>query len=594
MQQQLPKTLMAFFWHFIRPYKWFAITFIVTGLLWGIQTSLTPYLLKLIIDRVASHTGPKSTIFSEVWLLVAAYVGVWLIMAVNFRTVDWVKLKFFPSIRRDILNDMFAYCNLHSYSFLQNNFAGSLSNKIMDMSGSTASALARVDEAMGNIFAFLIALGMMYFVNPLFSLILFVWATLFMSVTWWFSKKTKKLSRDFSESKSTLSGKIVDSITNLISVRIFARHSFENNRLEEAVNDSVKKDRAVQFYIMKMRIGWDFTFIPLIALMLGSLVFLYSRDQITIGDFVFIMNVATNMFMHIWGIASQFVQFAEDLGKCSQALGIITAAHDVVDKEDAAILKVTRGEIVFDNVTFHYLDNKKLFQNKHIEIKASSKVGLVGFSGSGKTTFVNLIMRFFNLENGRILIDGQDIAGVTQESLREQIAMISQDPSLFHRSLMENIRYGNLDASDEEVTQASKNSHCHEFISHLPDGYESLVGERGIKLSGGQRQRIAIARAMLKNAPILILDEATSALDSVTEQLIQDSLWKLMQGKTTIVIAHRLSTLLHMDRILVFDQGKIVEDGTHAELLNKGGLYKTLWEAQIEGFLPDKREKTDE
>ena len=212
---------------------------------------------------------------------------------------------------------------------------------------------------------------------------------------------------------------------------------------------------------------------------------------------------------------------------------------------------------------------------------------MVGYSGSGKSTFVNLILRLFEVTDGQILIDGQNIRDVTQDSLRSQIALIPQDPSLFHRTLMDNIRYGKIEATDNEVIEASKQAHAHEFIVKLPEGYDSLVGERGVKLSGGQRQRIAIARAILKNAPILILDEATSQLDSVTEIEIQQSLWELMQNKTSIVIAHRLSTLLHMDRILVFNQGRIVEDGTHAELLVAGGLYKTLWDAQVGGFLPN-------
>jgi ATP-binding cassette subfamily B protein len=253
------------------------------------------------------------------------------------------------------------------------------------------------------------------------------------------------------------------------------------------------------------------------------------------------------------------------------------------------VLHCTTGHITFDKVKFHYKDTKPLFENKSIEIEAGQKVGLVGYSGGGKSTFVHLILRLYDVTHGSILIDGQDIKSVSQDSLRENIAMIPQDPSLFHRSLRENIRYGRIDATDEEVMEAAKKAHAHEFIEKLPQGYDALVGERGVKLSGGQRQRIAIARAILKNAPILIMDEATSQLDSLTEALIQESLWQLMEHKTTLVIAHRLSTLLHMDRILVFDQGKIVEDGNHNDLLSKGGLYKNLWNAQVGGFLGDKQ-----
>ena len=583
----LPKTLPAFFWHFIKPHTWYVAAMFGTGLIWGIQNSVAPYLLKLIIDGIASYHGDKTSGFAAIRLPAIAYVALWVGMAFNFRILDWVKLKLFPSIRRDIINQMFAYLNRHSYSYMQNNFAGSLSNKIMDMAGSMASLLTRMDEGSANILAFLFALVSMYLIHPLFSAILLGWAILFIGITVLFSGEIKYLSQAFSESKSTLSGKIVDAVTNLSTMRLFAHNAYENDRLNDAVTDTVMKDRAVQWNIVKMRIFWDVTFITLIGSMLGSLIFLWSRGKITVGDFSFVMTVSLSIFMHIWSLASQFVQFAEELGKCSQALTIITAAHDVVDHPDATELHVTNGQIVFDNVTFKYLRNHHLFQDKNVAIKAGSKVGLVGFSGSGKTTFVNLILRFFDIESGHILIDGQDIASVTQDSLHEAISMIPQDTSLFHRSLMENIRYGRLDASDDAVIEASKRAHCHEFITSLPEGYDSLVGERGVKLSGGQRQRIAIARAILKNAPILILDEATSSLDSVTEKHIQESLHELMDGRTTIVIAHRLSTLSAMDRILVFDKGHIIEDGTHEELLKAHGHYARMWHMQAGGFLPE-------
>lgn len=261
--------------------------------------------------------------------------------------------------------------------------------------------------------------------------------------------------------------------------------------------------------------------------------------------------------------------------------------HDIVDAPNAQPLRVTHNKIEFENVSFSYNINNPLFKNINLVIESGKKVRFVGFSGSGKTTCVNLILRFFDVTSGRILIDNQNIAHVTQNSLHQSIAMIPQDTSLFHRSLIENIRYGRLDATDAEVIDAAKRAHCHEFINQLPDGYYSLVGERGIKLSGGQRQRIAIARAILKQAPILLLDEATSALDSVTEKCIQEGLHTLMQGSTTIVIAHRLSTLAEMDRILIFDKGEIIEDGNHTELLKANGHYAKMWKMQAGGFLPD-------
>lgn len=589
--EQLPSRLLPFFWHFVKPYKWFAALLLGTGLFWGVQSSLTPYLLKLMIDTIADYSGDKANIFTAIKIPAITYVVVWFLMAVNFRVRDWIILRMFPAIRQNIINAMSAYLNCHSHTFIQNNFAGSLSNKIMDMSGSTASLFTRVDESFANSMAFLIALVSLSFVHPLFSGILLGWAIAFVSITLLFTKKTKHLSHVFSESKSTLSGKIVDSVTNLMNIRLFSRNDYENNRLGNAVTDTVNKDRAVQWYILKMRIFWDVSFMMLICGMLGALIFMYSKGTITVGDFAFVMTVSINIFMYLWQMAAGFVQFAEELGKCSQALTIVTTPHEIVDVPDAKPLIVKGGKIIFDNVTFFYQRNNNLFENKHVKIESGQKVGLIGFSGSGKTTFVDLILRFFDIESGKITVDGQDISRITQSSLRENISMIPQDTSLFHRSLMDNIRYGQIDASDEEVIEASKQAHCHEFIEQLPEGYQALVGERGIKLSGGQRQRIAIARAMLKNAPILILDEATSALDSVTEKHIQESLRSLMEGRTTIVIAHRLSTLSEMDRILVFDKGHIIEEGPHEKLLKNKGHYARMWKMQAGGFLPESEDE---
>jgi ATP-binding cassette, subfamily B, bacterial len=313
-----------------------------------------------------------------------------------------------------------------------------------------------------------------------------------------------------------------------------------------------------------------------------------AKGTITIGDFALIFALTAQIFECMWGVSNEVTRFTEHFGKITQGLRLTTQAHDIQDEPSAPALQVTKGEICFNKVHFQFSDVEPLFSNKSVVIRAGQKVGLVGYSGSGKSTFVNLILRVFELQSGEIRIDGQDISKVTQNSLRQVISMIPQDPALFHRTLFENIQYGKLDATQDEIIQAAKKAHAHAFITLLPAGYESLVGERGIKLSGGQRQRITIARAILKNAPILILDEATSALDSVTENLIQESLLELMQGKTTLVVAHRLSTLLYMDRILVFDKGKIVEDGTHDDLLSKNGRYKTLWDAQVGGFLPEK------
>jgi len=389
--------------------------------------------------------------------------------------------------------------------------------------------------------------------------------------------------------ESVVAGQLVDCITNNSNVRIFSKRDYEISRIHKFLLVSEKAYQKKELFLLVLNCIQGF----FIAIMMGFavyfLVYLYGKDLISIGDFALILGISMELGHMMWYTMSRVDEFNQAIGKCKQCLATLMTCPNITDRVDALDLLVQHGQITFDKVKFHYKGIKPIFEDKTVVIEAGQKVGLVGYSGSGKSTFASLILRLYEVTEGRVLIDEYDIKDITQDSLRRNIALIPQDPSLFHRSIMDNIRYGRTDATDEEVIEAAKSAHAHEFISKLPEGYQSLVGERGVKLSGGQRQRIAIARAILKKSPILILDEATSQLDSVTESYIQESLAALMQGKTTIVIAHRLSTLLHMDRILVFDKGKIVEDGTHSKLLKSGGLYKTLWDAQVGGFLPDKK-----
>ncbi|KTD04409.1 putative fused transporter subunits of ABC superfamily: ATP-binding component [Legionella geestiana] len=584
-------SLRQFLFDVIKPYKWYVGAMIFIACYWAVNNSLAPYVLKLIIDKVVAFEGNKSEVAHSVMPYVVLYIALWIGIAIDMRFLDWVRLRLFPAIRYDLTTNMFSYLGQHSHRYFQNNFAGSLSNKISDMQSAAINIFTTLDDGFAQCIGLLIAIITMLLVHPVFALVLLVWAVAFVLIAICYFKPIRDLSNRFATSKTSLVGKMVDSISNTSNVRLFARNQYENKLIQEATTDTITKDRTMQWAIIKMRIFWDISIIVLIGLNICILVNMYSKNQVSVGDFSFIISLSISIFYNLWYLASQFVNFAEELGKCKQALSIITAPLEIVDAPSATPLHITKGTIAFNQVSFHYDDGAHLFKNKNIVIEAGQKVGLVGFSGSGKSTFVNLILRLFEVESGEITIDSQNINAITQASLRENIAMIPQDISLFHRTLMENIRYGRTNASDEEVIEASQKAHCHEFISQLSEGYQALVGERGIKLSGGQRQRIAIARAMLKNAPILILDEATSALDSVTEKHIQDGLHALMQDRTTIVIAHRLSTLSEMDRILVFDNGQIIEDGKHQDLINTHGHYARLWDMQAGGFLPEKEEK---
>lgn len=403
-----------------------------------------------------------------------------------------------------------------------------------------------------------------------------------------FSKTCDVYEHQHGESRSTLVGKIVDSLTNYFAVNLFYRFSYEKRALAPHQIEEEKTNIAARKYVEKMRSVTSFFYVTICFIGInGFVIYLWLQHQITTGEVAQVFSTMWNIAAVMWAVGGALPAFFQSFGIAKQAYSVMLDPQDMGDKPDAKDLKIKAGEIVFENVSFQYGETK-LFSNKNVHIRGGEKVGLVGFTGAGKSTFISLILRLFTLHTGKILIDGKNIADITLESLRRQIALIPQDPVLFHRTLRENISYGKPEANEAEIFAAAKLAHCDEFIRNIPKGYDSKVGERGTKLSGGEKQRIAIARAILVDAPILILDEATSSLDSVTEKYIQDSLSTIMQGRTTIVIAHRLSTLSRMDRILVFDKGKIVEEGTHTDLMNMNGMYAKMWNMQVGGFLPER------
>ena len=568
-----------------------SIMFLV-AVIWSVDLSVRPYLIKTILNRLAD--GSQTDVFHYLAGPIALYLFMYVSLTTSFRAYGYfVEIKMIPKLRERIANDAFGLLVDKSHNYYQNNFSGSLSNNVNVLTSSVPDLLQIVvDRFFSHFLALLIAIFTLWQVSPIFAVSMLIWTSLFLIASLLLSGRLAQQADAWSEYGSIITGKIVDALSNILSIRLFAAKKPEKRILSAVFDGAVKAEQKLQWSYFWMWFAYGYSFFILQILNFYFLCKGRQEGWISVGDFALVLVINISIIDFLWQVAKEFSQFSKLYGRITQALRDILEVPELIDQINAKELLVTHGKITFDNVKFHYKGTEPLFQNKSIEINAGQKVGLVGYSGGGKSTFVNLILRLYDVTDGAILIDGQDIRDVTQDSLRENIAMIPQDPSLFHRSLMENIRYGRADSTDEEVIEAAKKAHAHEFISTLPQGYDSLVGERGVKLSGGQRQRIAIARAILKNAPILILDEATSQLDSVTESLIQESLWELMQNKTTIVIAHRLSTLLHMDRILVFDKGKIVEDGTHSELLSRAGLYKYLWDAQVGGFLGD--EKTED
>jgi ATP-binding cassette subfamily B protein len=438
-------------------------------------------------------------------------------------------------------------------------------------------------EFWPTVIVLLVSLELLHRANHALAGYFLIWVVLFVGVSAWLSTISQKFMFQASAARSSTTGLVVDSVSNLGNVRLFARADYERSLLEESFSrELVHVHRANRF---NERVRW-FQFSAAAILKAGTLWFafwLWGKGEIDVASFVMSTSLTFLIINEARNLSRRFLEFSEHVGAVAHGVQTLVKPHELVDDQDARELAACRGGIEFKNVTFAYGTGAPVFTNLSVEIPAGQRVGLVGRSGSGKTTFVNLLLRIYDPLSGAVLIDGTDIRELTQDSLRERIGIIPQDPTLFHRSLRENIRYGKINASDQEVEQAAIKAHAHEFIVSNQERYDAMVGERGVKLSGGQRQRIAIARVLLKNAPIVVLDEATSALDSLTEQAIQETLDREMSGKTVVVVAHRLSTIAHLERILVFEKGRIVEDGSHAELLKQNGAYAEFWNRQSGG-----------
>jgi ATP-binding cassette subfamily B protein len=495
--------------------------------------------------------------------------------------------KALPKLQAAIRLEMFDHIQHHSPRYFNEKFAGSLANKVTDMTTQVELIIQQLFwPILPACIACIAGCIVLWFVHSTFAWLLLTWIIIHACIILKFSRRIDLYEHEHGETRGTLIGKIVDSFTNNFAVNLFYRFKYEKNALISYQNVEEKTNIKARQFAEKVNCLSSTTFfIGNFLLLNGFILYFWLHSQITTGQVVQVFNTVWNITSIMWIIARVLPLFFQSFGSCKQAYSVMLDPQDMDDKVDAKPLTTLSGEISFENVCFHY-GEKKLFEKKHVRIKGGEKVGLVGYTGAGKSTFVSLILRFFPLQDGKICIDDQDIANVTLQSLRKQIALIPQDPVLFHRTLRENISYGKPEATEAEILRAAKLAHCDEFIRTIPGGFDAKVGERGTKLSGGEKQRIAIARAILVEAPILILDEATSSLDSVTEKYIQDSLNTLMQNRTTLVIAHRLSTLSRMDRILVFDQGKIIEEGTHTALILKQGLYARMWNMQVGGFLP--------
>ncbi len=516
------------------------------------------------------YVFPVPAVLIAGWLLarIAALISKFIVPKLSHR----LRLKAFDGISQQ------------SYRFFTDNFAGSLVSRGRTLEMSVRDVW---DGIWWTFWPLLIS-----FISSMYILgrrsagmlaICIVWFALFISVTLVLSRRKLHLDKQRAAKQTQLIGQFSDAMTNMANVQVFNGYQHEHDRLariSQEFNEIWKKAWNMVEISILIQNGMN----GLFALgIFYELFYFWTRGLITIGEIVFIQGALMSLFGMTQQVRMGLQRLYDASAEAKEVLDILELAPEVRDRKSAKPLKIKQGIVEFDQAVFKYHD-AMVVDGLSFSIHPKEKIALVGPSGAGKSTVTKLLLRFFDLTSGKISIDGQDISKVTQESLRETIAFVPQESILFHRSLLENIRYGRLDATEEEVVEAAKKAHCHEFISKLSKGYDTMVGERGIKLSGGERQRVAIARAILKNAPILILDEATSSLDSESEMLIQDALKILMRNKTVIVIAHRLSTIMEMDRIVVMQDGQVTDVGTHKELLKKVGIYQKLWHIQAGGF----------
>ena len=545
---------------------------------------LLPFAIKEIIDSLALATS-GGQVFKPVYLFVALSFGILIFSRMSGALLVYVG----PAMRKRSRAEIYKHLQHQSHRYFTSNFAGSLANRISEVSiGINHSLWTVAFDFWPVLITFGVSLYLLFQAHFELGLYLSVWIFLYVSISFALASRAQNYARSYAAARSKVSGKIVDSVSNIFNTKLFARFSHEIQNLDYHLQFEVDKGRESLWFMEKMR-WFQFTFA--LILQVGILFFsvnLWRQDVLSVGSFTMVTSLSLLIINDARGLSRRFLEFFEYLGNISDGVSILMTDHEIVDSSHSKKLEIIRGEIEFKGVNFEYQEGSPIFKNLNLKINANERVGLVGFSGSGKSTFINLLLRLYEIQTGNIKIDGQDISKVTQNSLREKISLIPQDPILFHRSLLENIRYGDINATNDQVYEAARLAHAHDFILQQPDRYQSLVGERGVKLSGGQRQRIAIARAILKNAPILLLDEATSSLDSHTEKLIQKGIENLMIGKTVVVIAHRLSTISHLDRIIVFHNGEIVEMGSHEELLLCRNHYYNLWSMQAGGFLPDK------
>ncbi len=587
MEYNTKKTLEIYLAHAAKYKLWgsMILIFVISGAATNI---IRPLFYKKFFDIMAGDQ-PKDIMVSG---LIAVLISIAIIQMagwVFWRAADFVWTKFQLNTLKDLANTCFQYLHKHSFSYFNNNFTGSLVKRVNYFPRAFEEISDRVVwDFLPLVVSITIIIAVLFTKNILLGSVIILWLVIIVVLNWFLAKYKLKFDVKVSAAWTESTGFLSDTVTNNSNVKLFCGYKREVSAFAGL------SEKLLKLRLFSMNLSHFFEAIQvffLVALEIGMFyigIDLWAKGKFTIGDFVLLQAYIITIFQYIINLGKLIRMTYQDLADAEEMTVILNTPHEITDVPKAKNLNVAEGKIEFKNVSFYYHKTRRILEKFNLAVASRERVALIGPSGAGKTTVIKLLLRNHDIDGGKILIDGQDISRVTQESLWKNISLVPQDPILFHRTLLDNIRYGKPEATIEEVVQAAKAAHCHEFISSFPQQYETYVGERGVKLSGGERQRVAIARAILRNSPVLVLDEATSSLDSESEGLIQDALEKLMKDKTVIVIAHRLSTIAKMDRIIFIDNGEIKESGTHEELFSlKDGQYRKLWELQACGFITE-------
>ena len=588
----MTKLTIQFYWQHARRYPHMvAAILITTPIVILLQTFLTPLITASVINRLSTHAYDPHNLWASFGTDIVAFAVLQVSSGViGWRIVDNYMWRLEGNVERDIAQDIFNHLLSQSPNFHANRFGGSLVSQTNKLMGSyirfADTTVFQLVPLLASLIAAAVILG---FKVPLYASLLIVFALIYIISAIFVTKKVRLRGAEQAAAESLQTGNLADAVTNVMAIKSFAGTDHEKKRFAAATDNTFQHILRLMSAHNGQQIYFTSFSSTILALSLFMAIFSAVQLNVNLAVVFLILSYTSSIARSLFEFSNSTLRnYNRSLGDAADMVNILQIVPEIKDPASPEIPRIRSGDIRFDNVTFtHDGADAVLFNGLTLHIKAGEKVGLVGHSGSGKTTFTRLLLRFSDVGNGSILIDGQNISHLAQDDLRRHIAYVPQEPVLFHRSLSENIGYGKPAAPQREIEAVAKLAHAHEFITLLPSGYETLVGERGVKLSGGQRQRIAIARAMLKNAPILVLDEATSSLDSESEALIQNALWKLMEGRTAIVVAHRLSTIQKMDRIVVLDGGRIVEQGTHKELLFAEGPYARLWAHQSGGFIEE-------